>query len=113
MATLTEFTNLAEVSDRQSSTDSANSNEDFLENSGYGKRYRKVSKSDVISYANGRPAASKIIKTTSDVQGSTISFHNLKYTVETKSKKKKVSKEIIKEIRYFFKFFMDEICMLS
>ena len=104
MATLTEFTNLAKVPNRQSLTDSANSNEDFLENSSYGKRYRKVSESDVIPYAHGKPAASKL-KTRSDVQGSTISFHNLKYTVETKVERKKVSNVIVKEIRYFSKIF--------
>jgi phage-related tail protein len=103
MATLTEFTNLAEISDRQNSADSTNSCVNFSENSSYGEGYSIVSENDIISNANGLPAVPKLLmKPRSDVQGSTISFHNLKYTVEVKDKRKKVTKMIVKGIRYFF-----------
>ena len=105
MATLTEFTNLAEISDRQNSADSTNSCVNFSEtDSSYGEGYSIVSENDIISNANGLPAVPKLLmKPRSDVQGSTISFHNLKYTVEVKDKRKKVTKMIVKGIRYFFK----------
>jgi hypothetical protein len=56
-----------------------------------------VSKNYIL-YSNGDPAASE--KNTSDIQGTTISFHNLRYSAETKIKRKKVTKMIVKEIRY-------------
>ena len=106
MAALTEFTNLAEVSvsetGKQNSTRSTKPCEDSLSDStadsSSGKGYIKVSK-NYIPYSNGDPAASN--KNTSDIQGPTISFHNLRYSAETKIKRKKVTKMIVKGIRYF------------
>jgi hypothetical protein len=37
---------------------------------------------------------------TSSLHGTTISFYNIKYTVDTKVKRKKIEKEIVKGIRY-------------
>jgi hypothetical protein len=104
MATLTEFTNLAEISvsqtDKQNPTNSTDPCGDSLDNStgnsSYGKRYTKVSKKSSL-FSNDDTAA--LERNTSDVQGTTISFRNIKYSVETKVKRKKVAKIIVKGIR--------------
>ena len=56
---------------------------------------------------NGK-AQSSTIKASS-LQGTTISFHNVKYTVDIKVKRKKVAKEIVKGIRYVMPY-VNKVC---
>ena len=56
---------------------------------------------------NGK-AQSSTIKASS-LQGTTISFHNVKYTVDIKVKRKKVAKEIVKGIRFVMPY-VNKVC---
>ena len=92
MATLTEFTNLAEISTGNGDTEYSTKNT----NSNVVKGYIKVSKKDSLS-SEDDPAVLPI--NTSDVRGTSISFRNLVYSVEAKIKRKRTKRNIVKGIR--------------
>lgn len=98
-----EFTNLAALSnfytDKQNSDEDANSSEDFLGNSTHEKGYNKVVVLKDNLTLSGQDIAVSTTKNNSNIKGTTISFRNIEYIVESKIRKEKVAKTIVKGIR--------------
>lgn len=96
MAAFTEFTNLATIS--VPNTIGQNPTEVSCGNVGIStencaKGYREVSRND------SRVDSAALVQDINHTQGTTVSFYNLQYTVESKKKRKKCQKVIVKGIR--------------
>ena len=100
---MTEFTNLAVISNTNNNEHNVNrhssSSENSLENCPRGKQYKKVSLVADRRYSNGLDTAVVSGENEPRIEGHTITFHGLKYTIEEKIKRKKVTKDIVKGIR--------------